>query len=207
MRGVPAGRASGFTLVELLVALTVAGIALAAGFAALAAVQDRSAHAHQASLELLEAAATRALLIDWIGGARLQATELQERFQGLNAAEHGLTSDELLLPTTARTPLDAPITSVRLYIDLDPATPERGLVAELLARAGDEPVRTVVVPGATGMRLRYLPDVDDAPEWLESWVGFPTLPRAVELVLVGGALDPLPPLLAMPIRVSLATLR
>jgi prepilin-type N-terminal cleavage/methylation domain-containing protein len=199
--------ADGFTLVELLVALAVAGIALTAGFAALATLQDRTAYATEAGVLILEGASTRAQLIDWIAGARLQDSRLRLRFQGLGAESHALPSDELYVPTTARTPLNMPVTLVRLYLDRDPVTPERGLVAELLGRQGDLPTRMELIPQVTEMRLRYLPDVDGPMEWTSVWEGQEALPRAVELTLVGSQEEPLPPLLSLPIRVALATLR
>jgi prepilin-type N-terminal cleavage/methylation domain-containing protein len=198
---------SGFTLVELLVALTVAGVALAAGFAALAAVQERTLHAREATTATLEGATARALLIDWLNGARRQDSDLEERFEGRNARDHSLPGDELYFPTTSRSPVDAPVTLVRLYLDRDPGTPERGLVAELLGRAGGELVRLEIAPQVVGLRIRYLPDVDGEVEWLPSWEAQDALPRAVEIVLEAFPDDPLPPLLAYPIRVALATLR
>lgn len=198
---------SGFTLVELLVALTVAGIALAAGFGALASLQDRSEHALDATTAALEGAATRELLVDWITGARRGDGELGESFEGRSARDHGLPGDELLFPTTGRTPVGGASAFVRLYLDLDPATPERGLVAELLGRVMDEPRRVELAPQATGIEILYRPDVDGPVEWAPSWEGQDALPRALEIRLADRPEDPLPPLLAYPIRVALGTLR
>src|SRR5690606_19492630 len=129
------------------------------------------------------------------------------RFEGLGAREHGLPWDELTFPTRAGTPLRTPVTLVRLYVDVDPATPERGLVAELTARSGEEPVRIELAPGAVGLRVRYLPAAEGPVEWAESWSGQPQLPRAVELTLLDAADAPLPPLLRLPVRVALATVQ
>lgn len=200
-------RTAGFTLIEVLVGLAVGGIVVLAGFAALATVQDRAAHAKEASLEALRGASARATLVDWLDGARLQSSDLGVAFQGLDAVEHALPADELGFPTSARTPLEAPITFVYLTIATDPASLERGLVAELVGALADEPVRVELVPQAVDMHIRYLPDVDGPVEWTESWIGQEQLPRAVELTLVARPDDPLPPLLRLPIRVPLATLR
>jgi prepilin-type N-terminal cleavage/methylation domain-containing protein len=200
----------GFTLMEVIVALVVSSIALAAGFATLSFVDERSRAGEIATVEALEGAAGRMLLIEWLAGARLNAPGRGGSFQGMDAEENGLDSDELIFPTTARTPLHVPNAVVRLYIDTDDETPERGLVAELTERLLDEPRRVELLPQVAALELRYLPDVEggvDDVEWEPSWVGRDALPKAVELVLRATAGDSLPPLLRYPIRVPLGTLR
>lgn len=197
----------GFTLVEVIVGLTVAALALTAGFTALAFVDDRAKHAEAVTVAALADAAARQLLVDWLAGARLRAPNRGEQFQGLDAEEHGVESDELIFPTTASTPLQAPQTVVRLYIDRDEETPERGLVAELTEREIDEPRRIELVPSAGAMELRFLPDLEGQVEWVPGWLGIDQLPRAVELVLHPARGDTLPRSLRYPLRVPLGTLR
>ena len=197
----------GFTLVEVIVALAVGGIVILTGFGALATVRDRSEHAVAETSFMLEGATARATLIDWLGMARLQASELNAAFTGLDAVESGLPSDELTFPTRARTPLGTSTTVVRLLVDTDFETPETGLVAEFVGVLGAEPRRMELVSKVTGMRIRYLPDVPGDVEWAESWVGQSELPRAIEISLDARPNDPLPALLALPIRVPLTTLR
>ena len=201
IRGGIAG--TGFTLIEVLVAVAVGGIVLTAGMAALTTVQDRSEHALRATTGVMEAAAARTNLVDWLSGAVYSVREQGVRFEGLDAREYDLEWDELTFPTRARSPLRTPVTTIRLYLDTDSETPERGLVAELVGRVGAEPVRMELVPGATGLSLRYLPYAEGPVEWAESWVGQSQLPRAVEMTLLDAPGDPLPPLLRMPIRVAM----
>ena len=113
----------------------------------------------------------------------------------------------LLAQPAGATPLQVAETLVRLYIDTDGETPEQGLVAELSERMTDEPRRVQLLPHVTRLELRYLPDVDEATEWLPSWLSGNQLPRAVELTLGVEPPDTLPPLLRFPIRVPLGTLR
>ena len=196
-------RAAGFTLIEVVVGMTVAGLVLAAGFAALAFVQDRAGQAEEAMIPAIAGAATRALLTEWIAGARFTAPNSSERFQGLDAEEAGTRNDELIFPTTARTPLSVGMTVVRLYVDFEDSTTERGLVAELTERLGDAPIRVELLPEVSEMDLKYLPDVADATEWLESWVDVNSLPLAVEMTLHATPPDSLPTLLRYPLRVPL----
>jgi prepilin-type N-terminal cleavage/methylation domain-containing protein len=193
----------GFTLIELLVGLTVSALALTAGFAALAFVGDRAKQAEAATVTALEGVAARELLVEWLTGARLRAGNAGS-FQGTDNEERGgLADDQLMFPTTARTPLHVRNTVVRLYVDRDDETPEVGLVAELTERIQDEPRRIELVPQVIGLDIHYLPEAADAFEWLPDWLGRNQLPRAVELVLQVSARDTLPPLLRYPIRVAL----
>jgi prepilin-type N-terminal cleavage/methylation domain-containing protein len=194
----------GFTLMEVLVGLVVASLALAAGFGALGLAADRSRHAEQATVAALEGAAARALLSDWLGGARLLFGDF--RFFGQDGLELGQQNDELIWPTTARTPLDQPTTVVRLYIDDNPETPERGLVAELSVSLVEEPRRIELVPEAGRLELRYLMLTADGSAWVDGWTA-DRLPQAIELRLEPVAGDSLPPLLRLPLRVALETLR
>jgi prepilin-type N-terminal cleavage/methylation domain-containing protein len=198
----------GFTLIEIVVGLTVGGIVLMMGFAALASVQDRSAHAAEVTAAALEGATSRAAIIDWLAAARPRATELDGSFIGFDAREHGMPTDLLMFPTRARTPMRVPVTLVRLYIDTAPETLQRGLVADFVAAIGQTPQLLELAPQATGLLIRYLPVSDLPVDWIESWVGQnPPLPRMVEIQLTDNPSDPLPPLLRMPIRVPLATVQ
>jgi prepilin-type N-terminal cleavage/methylation domain-containing protein len=203
------GRGSeGFTLVEVVVALAVGSIVLLAGFSALALVQDRSAHAADATVAALEGATARSTLHRWIADARLQSQDAGVAFEGNPAGVDGRSSDELLFPTLARTPIPAQVSIVRLFVDDDPATPEQGLVAEFSALLGEEPLRVQVVPEVTGLRIRYLPDGGDPGVlWTDSWVGQGALPRGVELTLEFPEGARVSPLLRLPLRIPLATLR
>jgi prepilin-type N-terminal cleavage/methylation domain-containing protein len=194
---------AGFTLIEVMVALAVGGIVVSAGMAALATVQDRSEHALIATTGAIEAAATRATVVDWLSGAFYSVREQGIRFEGLDADEFGWEWDEVVFPSRARTPLRTAVTTIRLFLDTDPETPERGLVAELTGLVGSEPLRMELIPGATGISVRYLPYGDGPVEWSVSWVNQSQLPRAVELTLMDDPEYPLPPLLKMPIRVAM----
>lgn len=207
-------RRSGFTLVELLVGLTVAGVALLAGFTALAVVQDRGAAVEVSSRTALAGATQRKLLMDWLINARYEAPT-GEQFEGMEGeAPDGTPQDLLLFPTTARTPLNNRSTVVGLYIDEDPETPERGLVAEMTGLTfSAAPRRMELVPSAGGMQIRYLPEAEGQAAaaggpvlWVDAWSGG-GLPRGVEITLLPVAGDTLPPLLRLPLRVALASVR
>lgn len=198
---------AGFTLVEVIVALTVASLALGAGFAALGFVRDRGLHAEDAARVAVAGATQRALLMDWLANARLQAPA-GEQFEGTDAEESGVPLDLIFFPTTARTPLEGAFTLVGLYIDTDPETPEVGLVAEMVGVVlGSEERRMELVPQAGALNIRYRPDVDDEVEWEDAWQGRGQLPRAIEMTIYPVDGDTLPRLLRLPIRVALGVAR
>ncbi|MEX1183305.1 MAG: hypothetical protein WEF86_08705, partial [Gemmatimonadota bacterium] len=130
-----------------------------------------------------------------------------EEFVGMQQDEGGEIVDLLLFPTTSRTPLDGSSTVVGLYVDHDPETPERGLVAEMTGMTfGGEPRRMELVPEVGRMLIRYLPVEQNAP-WDVTWQSRNSLPRAVEITLFPVAGDSLPLLLRYPIRVALGAVR
>ena len=77
------------------------------------------------------AAAQRRTLLAWLEGARLTVDQDGPQFRGLDGTADAVPDDELTFLTTAQTPLAAAESVVRLYIDRDTLTPERGLTAEL----------------------------------------------------------------------------
>ena len=197
-------RRGGFTLVEVLVGLTVASLALLAGMSTLGFVDERARHAEAALTVATGAANQRALLTDWLTGARARAVT-GETFEGFLEEIDGVESSLLLLPTVAATPLEGATTVVGLYIDVNDETPERGLVAEMTGvTLGMEPRRMELVPEAGVLRIRYLMLFDTGDwNWIDEWQGQQSMPRMIELSLEPARGETLPPLLTYPIRVAL----
>jgi prepilin-type N-terminal cleavage/methylation domain-containing protein len=197
----------GFTLMEVLIGLTVAAMALTAGFATLGFITDTDEPVDVASALALRGATTRNLLTEWLGEARYQVGRMGISFQGLDDEVYGTETDEIIFPTTASTPLGVGTTTVRLFVDQDRDTPERGLVAELTDLPADEPRLVELVPEVGSLELRYLLPIEGTVgEWVDGWISN-RLPRAVEVVLGPSAYDTLPPLLRYPLLVPLETTR
>jgi prepilin-type N-terminal cleavage/methylation domain-containing protein len=197
---------AGFTLIELLVGLAVASIALVAGFSALGMVHERGLAAENVNREALSGATQRALLTDWLSSARYQTAGV--RFEGLDAEAGALPADEVIFPTTARTPLNELTTTVRLFVDTDDQTPDVGLMAELAsANLAAAPRLMSIAPSVVSMEIKYLPEADGTADWVDGWIGRESLPRGMEIRLTAAAGDSLPPLLRLPIRAALPSLR
>lgn len=195
----------GMTAVELLVALAVTGLAAAIGTATLALLSDRRAPLRETSSATERAAAVRRTLVAWIEdahGARSPYSGASAAaFELLDLTSSGRPADQLLFTTTAPTPLGSADALVRLYVDGDERTPERGLVAELSAWPGGPATRVELDSAVNALDVRCLTDLGGSPRWLPSFLSSQRVPRGVELRLRAAHAGELDPLLALPIRV------
>jgi prepilin-type N-terminal cleavage/methylation domain-containing protein len=192
------------TLIELLVALTITGLVLGAGYAAFAAIADRKQIIEESTDEAVRAASVRATLTDWLAGARLDIQSSQEVFRGLDGVSDELPDDQLTFLTAARTPLGERETVVGLFIDRDEATPERGLVAELSDRRRSAVRRLELLPAASSLDLHYLSGMLGNRRWLPSWISSSVMPVGIQATVGAAPPDTLPPLFRLPIVVSFA---
>lgn len=208
---------AGFTLMEVVVALAVASlVALAAyqGVAILGELDARATARREAGVRHL---AIRRQLVDWLRSAHLATDSLPVGFEGHDrVTAHGVPDDFVAFPTLAPGPFRSGRALVRIRIDRDPATSERGLVAVLADEPGDTPaLRTgsgvernrgagadivALVPEATGLDIRYRFRLGGGPTWFDGWVSAVRLPDAAELRILG---DSIPPILHVPILVPI----
>lgn len=192
---------------EVLIGLTVAALALTAGFATLGFLSDSDQPVDVASALALRGATTRNLLTEWLSEARFQAGRRGEQFQGYDGEDYGTPMDSLVMPTSASTPLGVGTTVVRLYVDRDERTPERGLVAALTELITDEPRIVELVPEVGSLDISYMVPVEGTTgEWTQSWFSN-RLPGAIRVVLGPNRNDTLPPLLRYPLLVPLEASR
>jgi prepilin-type N-terminal cleavage/methylation domain-containing protein len=172
---------AGMTLLEVVVALTVAGAVLAAGASALGFLTDQQSRT--GAQAIASAHALRTTLRDWISDARL-TTQGDAAFVGTSTGRMTLDAehDELTFMTDASTQLGSLGTRVRLYIARGERDSLRGLVAELRPwRLEGAPTIVSLAPSATGLQLRYLPSLDGSLTWQTNWASTSVLPAAVEL--------------------------
>jgi prepilin-type N-terminal cleavage/methylation domain-containing protein len=197
----------GMTLLELMVGLTVTGLVLSAGYAAFSSVTDHRARAEAATGAISHAAAARRTLSRWLEGARLTVDDGGPPFQGLDGVHDGLPDDELTFLTTTGGHPGVMETVLRLYVDRDSATPERGLSAELSELRATTLRRVEVEPAAISLDFRYFTRMLGHGEWLASWISSTVLPVGVELRLGAAKGDSLPALLRLPVAVPLGSRR
>jgi len=199
--------ARGFTLMEVLIGLTVAALALTVGFATLGFMSDTDEPVDRASALALRGATTRNLLTEWLGEAKTRQGRRGQALEGWDSEDFANPTDSIIFPTSASTPLGVGTTVVRLYIDEDTSTPEQGLVAALTELMADEPRIVELVPEAGSLEIRYLMHLEGSiGEWMPSWLSS-GLPKAIELTLGPNRTDSLPPLLRYPLLVPVETER
>lgn len=207
------------TLLEVIVALTVAGAALAAGAAVLGFLSDQQMRT--GAQAMTSASAVRAAMREWTSEARLY-TEGDAEFRG---APHGMRgfalsaptmsrgNDELTFVTIAPTPVAPSGTQVHIFLLSAPdSSGAHGLVADLVPfRHTGTPMRLSLAPDATAFRARYLGSAFGNAAWQQSWVSTSVLPAAVELRVMfdsGGLAEPTHlaarALLALPMTISVA---
>lgn len=168
----------GMTLLEVTVALAIAGTALVSGAAVLGFLADQSAR--PATVAVVSASAVRATLRDWLSETRL-ATAGDAEFRGRPG---DAATGELTFVTSAPTEVSGAGTIVRLYIAHGdaPGLPPHGLLAELRPwRRPGPPVTRVLAHDATGLRVRYLSSLFGRRDWLDGWISTSVLPAAIEL--------------------------
>ncbi|HEX2779108.1 MAG TPA: prepilin-type N-terminal cleavage/methylation domain-containing protein [Gemmatimonadaceae bacterium] len=195
----------GMTLVELLAALAVTALAASVGIATLRLLSDQRARLRDAGREVARAAAVRHTLVEWLAGAHAAMSPLSgaapASFQLLELERRGRSVDELFFTTTAPTSVGAAETAVRLYVDDDARTAERGLVAELSAWPGAPVTRVELDSAVTDLDIRCRTDLTRDRAWTSSFLSTQVVPRGIELRLRAARGASIHPLLQLPIRV------
>lgn len=183
------GPRAGFTLVEVLTALVVAGIVATAVVAGVRAVTTWTAEARQRARDANRAGAVRGQLRAWLASAAAPASAEAGGFRFRNAsAEGGRDDDELAWTTRAGSPVAPGPARVRLFVDRDSTTAQRGLVAEV-SRGGDvTPRRVELAPAATGLDLRFRL-ASGTRGWTADWTSTRQRPAAVELTVRGDSVS------------------
>jgi prepilin-type N-terminal cleavage/methylation domain-containing protein len=189
-------RRTGMTLIELVVGLVITGMVTAAGYGAFASIVDHRDAVRRATVEVERAAALRETLVGWFrGGQVLVQRGGAPRF---GSGGGGAVPDEVIVSTTAPGPADAPTTLLRLFVDDDPDTPERGLTVQFQPSVQDSLQTRELEPRVTGLRIEYL----DARtrRWIPASEVATIQPRAIRLALSGeSGADSLPALLRLPL--------
>jgi prepilin-type N-terminal cleavage/methylation domain-containing protein len=194
---------SGLTLLELVVALSITGLAMTAGYATLATLMDRRASVDEATRSTAAAYQVRAGLSRWLSAARLDPTLAAPGFCGTAGLHGDQPDDELLFLTTATTPLGDGDAMVRLYIARDATGRARGLAADVNEHHGLRRQTVVLDSSVAALRIRYRAGAFSSVLWQPTWLSATVLPAGVELQLFAAPGDSLPPLLRVPVVVAL----
>lgn len=211
----------GMTLMELMVAVSITGMMTAAGYGAFASIIDHRRALRDATVRLERAAALRETIDGWLatgrivqqlggvpgGGANGGRTSTNPGpdmiGQQSNVASSAVSAgqdEEVSFTTTALTPALAPNTRVRLYIDADENTPERGLAIEYQTGTLAQMRRMELDSTITEMTVEFLDNATQ--QWNRPSEGLGRQRAAVRLTFASGTLttaDSLPSILRLPI--------
>lgn len=196
---------SGMTLIELVVALVIAGAALASGYQAYATISDRRSVATAIADYTARSFAVRELLARWLANARLTIEEDEVVFRAIDDATHpGATERpgaDLVFLTSAESPVSRHGTFVHLFVARGGS--DHGLTAELSEWRGRRVARLRLDPAIAGMTIEFPPSRGSRDAVTSSWVSSTILPPTIRLHFAARAGDSLPPLLRLPLTIRL----
>ena len=195
----------GMTLIELVVALLIAGAAIASGYQAFATISDRRSVAAAHADSTARSFALRGMLASWLSNARLTIEEDEVVFRAVDDARrpgaNERTSADLVFLTSAQSPVSRHGTIVHLFIARDRG--DNGLTAELLEWRGRHAARLRLEPSIAGISIEFLPARGSRDPATSSWVSSTILPPAVRLHFSARAQDSLPALVRLPLTIRL----
>jgi hypothetical protein len=204
------------TLMELVIGLAITGMMATAGAAAFGAIIDHRREIRTSTVSTERAAALREMLRSWIyagsiqiqqgggprgltrGAAAPSASAGASSLGGMSAAAVSAaqaSGDEITFTTTALNPSLLPNVRIRLYIDADPNTPEKGLTIEYQPNLQMPIVRKMLDSTIDTLHVDFLDNRTN--KWIESTQAATITPRAVRLTLNSG-ITKLSPILGLP---------
>jgi len=171
------------TLMELVIGLAITGMMAAAGAAAFTSIVDHRETVRKANAATERAAALREMIRTWIlngvvridlgGGPRGlsragQATRVTMRTGNtvVDLTPAKGVGDQVTIVTSAINPSMMPNMSIRLYIDVDDNTPEKGLTMEYQPNPQSSLTRRMLDSTITSLTLEYLDG--RTQRWIES---------------------------------------
>lgn len=191
---------AGLTLMELVIALAITGMMAAAGASTFTSVIDHRRVLRDASLSTERAAALRETIESWIDGGTVQIQQgggprgltrgaptrgaTAAGANGMNAAAVSAaqaSGDELTVATTALNPSLLPNVRIRLYIDADDNTPEKGLAIEYQPNAQLPLVRRMLDSTIDTLKVEFLDTRTN--QWFDAQQAATITPRAVRITL------------------------
>jgi prepilin-type N-terminal cleavage/methylation domain-containing protein len=133
-------RRRGMTLMELVVGLAITGVMAATGAAAFGSIIDHRRAIKESTVGMERASALREQLRQWIGSGTVliqqggvpnvggRTSVASSTASTISAAAS--TGDEISVNTSAWNPAMTPSVRMRIFVDGDEGTPERGLTVE-----------------------------------------------------------------------------
>ena len=208
----------GMTLMELVIGLAITGMMAAAGAGAFSSIISHRRIIRDASADIERAAAFREMVETWINAGTIQIQRgggPRGLTRGAGTAlpngggRGGITSntaavsaaaaigDELTFTTSALNPAFTANVRIRLYIDGDDNTPERGLTMEYQPNLQQPLVRRMLDSTIDTLKVEYLDPRTD--KWIRaSEAATIATQTAVRVTLLPGEKHQIPAILQVP---------
>jgi len=199
-----AGRRTGFTLVELMVALAISGVVVLTAHAVVAFASDSATRLRESKRDALSGASARATVSAWLRLARL--ADGDPPFTAIRRRSGDRPLDELGFTVGDGGPAHPGPHRIRFWVAPRTGAARGALLAELRRVRGGmlaAPETVLVAPDVAGLTVRYLARSGRRERWVELWDSETTLPVAVELTALHDAVAGMSgsgaPLLGMPL--------
>jgi prepilin-type N-terminal cleavage/methylation domain-containing protein len=207
----------GMTLMELVIGLAITGMMAAAGAGAFSSIIAHRRIIRDASIDTERAAAFREMLETWINAGTIQiqrgggprgltrglGTAAPTTGRGAAASNTAAVSaaaaigDELTFTTSALNPALTANVRIRLYVDGDDNTPERGLTMEYQPNLQQPLVRRMLDSTIDTLKVEYLDPRTD--KWIRaSEAATIATQTAVRVTLLPGDKHQIPAILQVP---------
>lgn len=214
----------GMTLMELVIGLAITGMMAAAGAGAFSSIIAHRRIIRDASVDTERAAAFREMLETWINAGTIQiqrgggprgltrgiGTAAPTTGRGGAASNTAAVSaaaaigDELTFTTSALNPAFTANVRIRLYIDGDDNTPERGLTMEYQPNLQQPLVRKMLDSTIDTLKVEYLDPRTD--KWIRaSEAATIATQTAVRVTLLAGEKHQIPAILQVPMIFMIGT--
>lgn len=213
------GTRSGMTLIELVIAITILAMMVTGGSVAFGTIIDRQQTIRYASAEVERAASMREMLRQWIlqgepqiqqggvprgarAGAQVATVALGSRAgsastAGVTAAAS--TGNELTIVTSAPNPLMTSNVRIRIFVDTDDNTPERGLTIEYQASTQTPLMRRELDSTIGDLTVEFYDQ--RTSRWIPSTEAATGTPIALRITMIPADGFSLPRLLTLPLTV------
>jgi prepilin-type N-terminal cleavage/methylation domain-containing protein len=199
----------GMTLMELVVAIALTGMMAAAGAATFASIIDHRRVIKESTVATERAAALREMIRTWIVSSSIQIQQgggprgfsstmrTSPSANSTGAITAALAAgDEVTFTTSAMTPTPSSNTRVRLFVDGDPNTPEKGLTIEYQG-PNLAPLKRKQLDSAIGvLSIEYLDN--RTGRWIAATQVATIQPIAMRFAFAAAEGDSIPRLLTVP---------
>ena len=213
MRRAPSAARRGMTLMELVIGLAITGMMAAAGAGAFASIIDHRRVIRESTGATERAAALREMIESWINAGTIliqrgggpsglaQGSAFAARAPAASSSTTAVSAaqasgDELSVTTTALNPSLLGAVRIRMYIDADANTPEKGLTIEYQPSAQTPLMRKMIDSTIDSLRVEFLDS--RTGRWFRASEAATIRPRAAKLTLVPNGNAPPRPILGVP---------